>query len=70
MRKVITHEDLAKAWLNSLESEKIELDNLDTAMLIYDVNNNCVVVVNEHGTEFPLSDLSQTEINIFYDNIN
>jgi hypothetical protein len=28
-----------------------------------------VVVENEHGTQFPVTDLSDTEIDIFYANI-
>lgn len=46
------------------ESEKIELDNLDRAKLTYDDLNE-VVVENEHGTQFPLDDLSEVELNIF-----
>ncbi len=46
------------------ESEEIELDNLDTAKLILKSKNE-VVVENEHGTEFPLSDLSKVEAEIF-----
>jgi hypothetical protein len=48
------------------ESEKIELDNLDEAWLTYSENNkNEVVVENEHGTQFSVSDLSSTEIFVF-----
>ena len=64
-----TPKELALTWLASLESENIELDNLDKAKLVYDVNTESVVVQNEHGTQFPVSDLSQAEIDIFYANI-
>lgn len=50
------------------ESEKIELDNLDRARLVYDESGE-VVVENEHGTEFPVSDLSNMELDIFLVNI-
>jgi len=72
MSKVMTHEDLANYWLSTLiiESEKIELDNLDRARLVYNFESKSVMVENEHGTQFPLSDLSQEEIDIFYLNIN
>ena len=46
------------------ESERIELDNLDEAKLILKSKNE-VVVENEHGTEFQLSDLSKVECEIF-----
>ena len=46
------------------ESEKIELDNLDLARLVYNEENE-VVVENEHGTEFDVSELSREEIKIF-----
>lgn len=63
-------EKLVKAFkLSGLqESEKIELDNLDWAKLIYDESGE-VVVENEHGTEFPIGDLSSIEMDIFLDNI-
>ena len=51
------------------ESEKIELDNLDWARLVYDESGE-VVVENEHCTQFPLSDLSSIELDIFLANIN
>ena len=47
-----------------LESEKIELDNLDRAKLVYDGNHD-VVVENEHGTQFPVMDLSNDELDVF-----
>lgn len=46
-----------------LESKKIELDNLDEAKLIR--KGNIVSVENEHGTEFPITDLSIDEISVF-----
>lgn len=46
------------------ESDRMELDNLDRARLKYDEEGN-VVVENEHGTEFPVSDLSDDEISCF-----
>jgi hypothetical protein len=49
---------------DSPESGEIQLDNLDEARLIYDESGN-VVVENEHGTEFPVSDLSKEEVNAF-----
>jgi hypothetical protein len=46
------------------ESEDIELDNLDEAKLTYDDEGE-VVVENEHGTQFPVLDLSMSEKNVF-----
>jgi hypothetical protein len=70
--KKLTHGDLAKYWLSNLiiESEEIELDNLDRARLVYSFDSNSVMVENEHGTRFAISELSQKEINIFYTNLN
>lgn len=51
------------------ESEKIQLDNLDWAKLVFDEESGEVVVQNEHGTQFPVEDLSDAEIEIFYANI-
>ena len=70
--KKLTHRDLAKYWLSNLiiESEEIELDNLDRARLVYSFDSNSVMVENEHGTRFAISELSQKEINIFYTNLN
>jgi hypothetical protein len=64
----MTAEELVNIWRRGLESERIQLDNLDWAKLIFDENGN-VVVKNEHGTQFPVSDLSDNEIEIFYANI-
>lgn len=52
------------------ESEKIELDNLDRAKLVRNLDlkqiyGHEVMVENEHGTFFPVSDLSNEEIEIF-----
>jgi hypothetical protein len=46
------------------ESNEIELDNLDFARLVYNEENE-VVVENEHGTQFEVSDLSKEEVRIF-----
>jgi hypothetical protein len=72
MSTVMTHDDLANYWLSTLniESEEIELDNLDSARLVYNFEFKSVMVENEHGTLFPLSELSQKEIDIFYSNIS
>jgi hypothetical protein len=56
--------ELIQQWKESLESFKIELDNLDKACLAFDEDGE-VVVRNEHGTEFPVSELSENEIKIF-----
>lgn len=64
----ITLEKLIQHFKESLESDMIELDNLDWARLKFN-NDGEVVVENEHGTQFPVSDLSQAEIDIFYENI-
>jgi hypothetical protein len=60
----MTAQELIKKWKASLESDKIELDNLDWARLAFNGTGE-VVVVNVHGTEFPVSDLSEMEIQIF-----
>lgn len=64
----MTGEQLKKFWLQSLQSEKIQLDNLDWARLVFDDRGN-IVVENEHGTHFDVESLSQDEIDIFYANI-
>jgi len=64
----MTQQELIKFWKQSLESEKIQLDNLDWARLVFNEEGE-VVVENEHGTQFPVSDLSENEIQIFYSNI-
>ena len=61
--------ELIKHFKSTLESEKIQLDNLDWAKLVFDKETGEVVVRNEHGTEFPVEDLSEEEIEIFYSNI-
>ena len=60
-------EQLVKEWKSTLESEKIQLDNLDWAKLVFNEDGE-VVVENEHGTQFPVDDLSDTEIEIFLSN--
>lgn len=61
--------ELIKHFKSTLESEKIQLDNLDWAKLVFDEESGEVVVENEHGTQFPVEDLSEKEIKIFYANI-
>lgn len=56
------------------ESEKIELDNLDWAKLVLvDSHDGLgtieVMVENEHGSLFNVTELSNTELNIFLDNL-
>lgn len=67
--ETVTPESLSRAWLESLESEQIELDNLDKARLVFDIESSGVMVENEYGTRFTLDDLSQQELEIFNDNI-
>lgn len=50
------------------ESYEVELDNLDRAKLVYDSHGR-VVVKNEHGTQYDVSLLSDTEIKIFSENL-
>ena len=57
-------EQFIKEWKSTLESEKIQLDNLDWAKLVFNEEGE-VVVENEHGTQFPVDDLSETEMEIF-----
>ena len=64
----MTAKELITFWKQNLESEKIQLDNLDWAKLVFNKEGE-VVVENEHGTQFPVSDLSENEIRIFYANI-
>ena len=60
-------EQFIKEWKSTLESEKIQLDNLDWAKLVFNEEGE-VVVENEHGTQFPVDDLSETEMEIFKSN--
>jgi hypothetical protein len=64
----MTSQELVNFWKQGLESEKIQLDNLDWAKLVFNEQGD-VVVENENGTQFPVSDLSENEIDIFYANI-
>ncbi len=57
-------EQFIKEWKSTLESEKIQLDNLDWAKLVFNEEGE-VVVENEYGTQFPVDDLSETEMEIF-----
>lgn len=61
---MINTEQFIKEWKSTLESEKIQLDNLDWAKLVFNEEGE-VVVENEHGTQFPVDDLSETEMEIF-----
>lgn len=52
------------------ESDKIELDNLDMARLVIEPSHDglgsvTVMVENEHGSLFEVSELSNMEIDIF-----
>lgn len=64
----MTKEELIKKFKSNLQSDKIQLDNLDWARLVFDEEGE-VVVENEHGTQFPIDDLSQIELEIFMDNV-
>lgn len=61
--------ELIKYFKSTLESERIQLDNLDWAKLVFDKETGEVVVENEHGTQFPVKDLSEQEIELFYTNL-
>ena len=63
--KQMTPEELVKLFKSTLESESIQLDNLDRAKLVFDEETGEVVVENEHATQFPVSDLSDNEMKIF-----
>jgi hypothetical protein len=72
MAKKTLIEQLTDAFIKSElidedgQSEKIELDNLDWARLMFkDGSEEEIEVENEHGTHFPITDLSKTEIEIF-----
>lgn len=56
---------LKKLFLKTKDeySEWVQLDNLDEARIT--LEDNEVVVENEHGTTFPLSDLSTQEVDVF-----
>ena len=61
-------EELIKRFYKTCESEKIQLDNLDYAKLIINKQGD-VVVENEHGTQFDIDELSESDIQCFYANI-
>ena len=65
---IITPEKIKTLWLQDLKSKKIQLDNLDWVFLTFN-KQGIVVVENEHGTQFPISDLSKQEIELFYNNL-
>lgn len=48
--------ELIKYFKSTLESEKILLDNLNWAKLVFNEQTGEVVVENEHGVQFPVSD--------------
>ena len=54
-------------WKATLQSEKIQLDNLDWARLVFNEEGE-VVVENEHGTQFPVDELSEIEMEILHEN--
>ena len=64
----MTANTLINAWLQTLQSEKIQLDNLDWARLVFNEDQE-VVVENEHGSQFSVDDLSKEELEIFYNNL-
>jgi hypothetical protein len=64
----ITAKQLIQNWKKTLESEWIQLDNLDEAKLVFDKEGN-VVVENEHGTQFSVEELSEMELQVFYANL-
>ena len=51
------------------ETGEIELDNLDWATLVLN-NNNQIVVENEHGTQFKIEELSESEMGLFEFELN
>ena len=64
MKKKITKEELVYEFINSCQTGWIEGDNLSMIRLILK-HNGQVVVENEHGAEFSIDDLSQTEREVF-----
>lgn len=64
----MTSKELVQYFKSTLSSEKIQLDNLDRAKLVFN-NEGEVVVQNEHGVQFSVEELSEDEINTFYDAI-
>lgn len=65
---MITSKMLESLFKASCTSEKIQLDNLDWAKLVFNETGD-LVVENEHGTQFSLDELSEKELQIFYNNI-
>lgn len=51
--------------LNLLETGWIQSDNLDEAKLVLKKDNKTVEVENEHGTNYPILDLSTAELKAF-----
>lgn len=65
---MVTVELLINLFKSRCESIKIQLDNLDWAKLVFDSDGD-LVIENEHGTQFPIDELSPNEIELFYNNI-
>lgn len=60
--------ELKQHFLNSIESFKIQLDNLDYAKLVFNDKGE-LVVENEYSTQFSIEELTEEEIELFYLNI-
>lgn len=65
---MVTKQNIIDRFKESIESEKIELDNLDWAKLVFNKEGD-LVVENEHGTQFDIEDLSKKEMEVFYAHI-
>jgi hypothetical protein len=61
----MTAHELITFWKKGLKSEKIQLDYLGYANLVFDDQGE-VVVRNEDGRQFPVTYLSENEINLFH----
>lgn len=67
MRKKLTKLESVLSKFNRTgrtKSEWIELDNLDRAWLVKTKDKE-VMMENWHGTQFPVSDLSDSELDVF-----
>ena len=65
---MITKTEIVEKFLETKESEKIQLDNLDWAKLVFNSDSK-LVMENEHGTQFDINDLSEIEREVLYANI-
>jgi len=65
---MISKDNIIDRFLESKESENIQLDNLDYAKLVFNKDRQ-VVIENEHGTQFDIEELSNSEKEVFYSNI-